>query len=139
VEAVHVDNTKLLHFKSSEVILVEPEIWWIDCDITVETDWTDNNLPFQHPGGSSGCYGTANDNTNLQVAMPTASWPGWASTELGRFDMWTNNDDGFDDQDGEVVDADMMDNASQANDGSFQDADNWGHRSFEQPTSDIDR
>jgi hypothetical protein len=26
VEAVHVDNTKLLHFKSSEVILVEPEI-----------------------------------------------------------------------------------------------------------------
>jgi hypothetical protein len=66
------------------------------------------------PGGS-GNFEHEGDESN---AIPTGSRQRRAATEHRRFDLGTSNVDGYEGEDGDDVDADEEEEASQPDDGS---------------------
>jgi len=75
------------------------------------------------PGGSR----DFEDEGDESDAIPTASQRQRATTELERFDLRNSDVDGYEGEDGDDVDADEEEEASQADDGSTQNVEDWGH------------
>jgi len=116
VEAARVDNAILLDYSTSEVALEEPEIGSTDPNIPIDNNGTDDELHFGMPGGS----GDFEDEGDESDVIPTASRRRRAATELESFDLGTCDVDGYEGKDGDDVDADEEEEASQADDGSTQ-------------------
>ena len=76
----------------------------------------DDELHFRMPGGN----GDFEDEGDESDAIPTASRRLWAATKLGRFDLGTSDVDRYEGENGDDVDADEEEEASQAEDGSTQ-------------------
>jgi len=123
VEAVRVDNTVLLDYLTSEVALEEPEIGSTDPNTPMDNNCTDDELHFGMPGGSR----DSEDEGDESDAIPTASQRQRATTELERFNLRNSDVDGYEGEDGDDVDADEEEEASQADDGSTQNVEDWGH------------
>jgi len=127
VEAARVDNAILLDYLTSEVALEEPEIGSTDPNIPIDNNCTDDELHFGTPGGS----GDFEDEGDESDFSPTASRWRRAATELERFDLGTSDVDGYEGEAGDDADADEEDEASQADDGSTQNVEDWGHSTRE--------
>jgi hypothetical protein len=121
VEAARVDNAILLDYLASEVALEEPEIGSTGPNIPIDINCTDDELHFGMPGGS-GDYEDEGDESDDRDPIPTASWRRRPTTELERFDLGTNDVDGYEGEDGDDVDADAdeEEEALQADDGTTQ-------------------
>ena len=130
MEAAHVDNAILLDYLSSEVALEEPEISSTDSYILIVNNWTDDELHFRMPGGCED-YDDEGDEIDKSDAIPTASARWWAATGLERFDLGTSDVDGYEEDDDDDADADEEEAPSQANDGSKQILEDWGHSSID--------
>jgi len=61
-------------------------------------------------------------------------------TQLERFDLGTSDVDGYEGEDDDDADADaeQEEEASQADDGSLQNVEDWGHSRCDLWTSDVD-
>jgi len=134
VEAARVDNAILLDYLTSEVVLEEPEIGSTDTNIPIDNNSTDDELHFGMPGGS-GDFADEGDQSN---AIPTTSRQLRAATELERFDLGTSDVDGYEGKNGDDADADEEEEASQAEDGSTQNVEDWGHGRFDLGIRDVD-
>jgi len=127
VEAAHVDNAILLDYLTSKVALEEPEVGSTDPNIPIDNKCTDDEVHFGMPGGS----GDFEDEGDESDTIPTASRQQRTATELERFDLGTSDVDGYDGEDGDDADADEEEGASQADDGSTQNVEDWGHSTRE--------
>jgi len=78
------------------------------------------------PGATGDCE-QEGDESEVCDASLTASRQWRPPTELERFDLGTSNVDGFKGEDGDNVYADEEDEALQADDGSMQNVEDWGH------------
>jgi len=116
VEAAHVNNANLRDCSTSEVALEEPEIGSTDPNILIDNNYKDEELHFGMPGGR-GNFKDEGDNGN---DIPTTSQRRRATTELDRSDLRISHVDGYDGKDGDYLDADVEEEASQADDGSMQ-------------------
>ena len=130
MEAVHVDNAIILDNLTSEVALEEPEIARMDPNIPIDNNCTNEELHFEMPGGS-GDYEDEGEESDEQNAIPTASRQQQAATELERFDLGTIDVDWYEGNNGDDVDPDKEEEVSQADDGSTQRFEDWGHRTRE--------
>jgi len=126
VEAAHVDNAILLDYLASEVALEDPEIGSTHPNILKDNNCTDDELHFWMPGGS-GEYEDEGDESDDWDAIPTASWRRRPTMELERFDLGTSDVDGYEGEDGDDADADADEDeeASQVDDGSMQNVEDW--------------
>jgi len=138
VEAARVDNAILLDYLTSEVALEEPEIGSTDPNIPTDNNGTDDELDFEMPGGS-GDYEDDDDESNVGDAIPTTHQQRRPMTELEWFDLGTSDVDGYEGDDGDDAYADEEEEASQADDGSTQNVEDWGNSRFDLGTSDVDR
>jgi len=130
VEAARVDNAILLDYLASEVALEEPEIRSTDPNIPIDNNCTDDELHFGMPGGSSD-YQHEGDESNVHDAIPTASRRRLPATELQRFDLGTSDVDVYKGENGDDADVDGEEEALQADDGSTQNVEDWGHSTRE--------
>ena len=132
VAAARVDNVILLDYVASEVALQEPEIGSTDPNIPIDNNCTHDELHFGMPGGS-GHYEDEGDESDDRDAIPTTSWRRRPATELERFDLGTTDVDGYEGEDGDDADADAdeEEESSQADDGSTQNVEDWGHSTRE--------
>jgi len=137
MEAARVDNAILLDYLTSEVPLEEPDIGTTDPNIPIDNNCTDDELHFGMPGGC-GDYEDEGDECDVRNAIPTASRRQWPVTELERFDLGTSDVDGYEGEDGDDAYVDDEEEASQADDGSTQNVEDWGHSRFHLGTSDVD-
>jgi len=137
VEAARVENAILLDYLTSEVALEEPEIGSTDPNIPIDNNCLDDEQHFGMPGGGRD-YEHEGDESDARDAIPTASRLWRPSTELERFDLGTSDVDGYEGEDGDDAYADEEEEASQANDGSTQNVEDWGHSRFDPETSDVD-
>jgi len=126
LEAAHFDNVIHLHYLASEVAFGQPEIRRTDQNIPIDNNCTDDELHFGMPGGS-GDYEDEDDESDDRDAMPTARRRRRPTMELERFDQGTIDVDGYEGEDGDDAepDADEEEEASQADDGSTQNVDDW--------------
>jgi len=123
VEAARVDNAIVLDFLTSEVALEEPEIGSTDPNTLIDNNCMDDELYFGMPARSADFEHEGDESE----AIPTASRRRRAATELERFDLGTSGVDRYEGEDGDDVDADEEEEASQANDGSTHNVEDWGH------------
>jgi len=138
VEAARVDNAILLEYLTSEVAVEEREIGSTGPNIPIDNNCTDDEMHFGMPGGS-GDYEDEGNESEERDAIPTAS-QGWrAATELERFDRGTSDVDGYEGENWDDADADEEEEALQADAGSTQNVEGWGHSRFDLGTSDVDR
>jgi len=133
VEAACVDNAILLDYLTSEVALEEPEIGSTDSNIPIANNCMHDKL---HVGVRAGS-GDFEDEGDERDAIPTASRRRWAATVLERFDLGTNDVDGYQGEDGDEVDVNEEEEASQAEDGSTQNVEDRGHSWFHLGTRDV--
>ena len=91
---------------------------------------TNDDLLLRIRGGSDDCDDEG-DEIDKSDAIPTTSQRRWAATELDRFDLETSDVDGYERDDGNDADADQGKQASQADDGSTQNLDDWGNSTRE--------
>jgi len=138
VEAAHDDNAILLDYLTCEVALEEPEIGSTDPDIPIDNNCTDDERHFGMPGGS-GDDEDEGDESDVRDAIPTASWQWRPVTELERFDLGTSDVDGYEGEHGNDSYVDEEEEASQADEGSTQNVEEWRHSRFDSETSDVDR
>jgi len=126
VEAARVDNTILLDYLASKVALEKPEIGSTDPNIPIDNNCTDDELHFGMPGGSVD-YENEGDESDNCDAIPTARRRWRPATELNRFDLGTSDVDGYEceDSDNADADADEEEEASQVDDGSTQNVEDW--------------
>jgi len=126
VEAALVGNAILLDYLTSEVALEKPEIGSTDPNIPIDNNCGDNELHFGMPGGS-GDYKDDADQSNEHNAIPTASRRRRPATELEMVDLGTTDVDGYEGEEGDDADAnaDEEEEASQANDESMQNVEDW--------------
>jgi len=135
-EAAHVDNAILLDYLTSKVALEEPEIGSTDPNILIDNNCIDDELHFGMPRGSGDCEDEGDD-SDMHNAIPTTSEWRRAATGLGRFGLQTTDDNGNDRENGDDeyvdadADADVGIEASQAEDGSTQNMEGWGHNTRE--------
>jgi hypothetical protein len=127
VDAARVDNAIVLDYLTSEVALDEPEIGSTDPNIPIDNNCMDDEPQFGIPWAS----GDFEDEGDERDAVPTASRRWRAATELKKFDMGISDVDGYECEDGDDADADEKEEASQANDGSMQNVEDWGHSTRE--------
>jgi len=125
-EAARVDNAILLDYLASEVALEEPGIGSTDPYIPIDNNCMDDKLRFGMPGGSDD-YNYEGDEVDVSSAIPTASHRRRATTVLQRFDLGTSDVDGYQGDHGDRLDEDADEEASQADDGSTQNLEDWGH------------
>jgi len=107
------------------VALEEPEIECTDPNILIENNCMDEELHFVMPG-ASGDYEDEADKSEERNPIPTTTRRQWAMTELERFDLETSGVDRYKGDDGD--DADEEEEARQADDGSMQNVEDWGHQ-----------
>jgi len=137
VEAARVDNPIPLYYLASVVALEEHVIGSTDPNIPIDDDSTDDKLHFGMPGGSRD-HEDDGDGSDMPDAIPTASWWRWTTTGLERVDLGSNDVDGYEGNDGHDAYADEDEEASQANDGSTQNVEDWGHSRLDLETSEVD-
>ena len=130
MEAAHVHNGILLDYLTSEVVLEEPGIGSTDPNIPIHNNCTDDPLHFGMPGDSDD-YDDEGDEINYSDAIPTASRRRRAATWLERFDLATSDVDGKEGHDSDDADENEDEEASQADDGSKQNLEHWGHSTRE--------
>jgi len=116
VEAARVDNVIHLDNLTSELVLEEPEIVSTHPKIPIDNNCTDEELHFGLPGGSW----DIKDEGDKRDAIPTASRRQRAATYLKRSDLGTTDVNGYESEDGQDLDADEEEAASEANDRSTQ-------------------
>jgi len=75
----------------------------------------------------TGDYKDECDATDQRDAIPTARRRRQAATELERFDLGTMDMDGYEGDDGDDQNVDGDEEPLQADDGSTQIVENWGH------------
>jgi len=112
MEGTGVNNAILLDYLTSEVALDEPGIGRDHRIIPIDIICTDSELHF----GIAGCsrdYEDEGDKSHERDAIPTTSWLRWAVTELERFDLGISDVGGYEGKDGDDVDEDEMEEASQ--------------------------
>jgi len=136
-EAARVDNAILLDYLTSEVALEEPVIGSTDPNIPMDNNCRDDKLHIGMPGGS-GDYEDEGDESDVRDAIPTASRRRRPATDLKRFDLGTNDVDGYEGEDGDDAYADEEEQASQADDGSMQNVEDGGLSRFDPGPSDVD-
>jgi len=126
VKAACVDNAILLDYLTSEVALEKPEIGYTDPNIPIDNNCTDDVQHFCMRGGS-GDYEDEGDESDERDAIPTASQQGRPATELERFDLGTSGVDRYEGEDGDDADADedVEEEASEADDESTQNVEDW--------------
>jgi hypothetical protein len=122
----------------SEVPLAEPEIGSTDPNIPIDNNCTHEESDFGMPQGS-GDFKDEGDECDVCDASPTPSRRQRHVTELPRFDLGTIDVDGYEGKNADYPDVDEEEGSSQANDGSTQNVDDWGHSWFDLGTSDVDR
>ena len=129
MEAARVVITILLDYSTSQVALQEAEIGSPDPTIPIELNCTNDNLNFRIRGGSGDCEGEGDESDAISKA--SGRWR--ATMELDWFDRGTSDVDGYDGEDGGDPNADEEEEASQADDGSMQNVEDWGDstRDFE--------
>jgi len=127
-EAASDDNAILLDYLTFEVALEEPEIRSTDPNIPTDNNCKDDELHFGMPGGS-GDIEDEGDESDQRDAIPTASRWWQLATELKGFDLGTSDVYGYEGEDSADADADAdeEEEASQADDGSTQNVEDWGH------------
>jgi len=130
VDAVCVDNGIAPDYLTSEVALEVPEIGRTDPNNPIDNHCADDKLHFGMPGGR-GDYTDEGDDSDEHGAILTARWQRRAATELAWFDLETSGGDGYEGANVNDADADEEDKASQADDGSTQNVENWGHSTRE--------
>ena len=122
-EAARVDNAILLDYLTSMVALEESEIGSTDPNIPIDTNCTDDELHFAMPVGCED-YDDNGGKMDVIDAIPTTIQPRWAATELERFDLGTSDVDRYESDNGDNVNADEEEEASQADDGLTQPLEN---------------
>jgi len=127
VEAARVENAFFFDYFTSKVALEEPEIGSTDPIIPIDNHCMDDNLLSGMPDGS-GDFEDEDDKRDVQNAIRTASRRRRPATELMMFDLGTSDIDGNEGEDGDDADADEEEDTSQADDGSTQNVEDWGHR-----------
>jgi hypothetical protein len=127
VEAACVDNTMLLDYLTSDVMLEEPEIRSTDPNLPIGNNCTDDKLHCGMPAGSR----QFEDEGGECDADPTAGRRRRATTELERFDLGTSDVDGYEGEDSDDAAADEEEEASQADHGSTQIVEHLRHSSRE--------
>jgi len=137
VDPVHVDNAILLDYVIFNVALQKPEIRHTAPNIPIDTHCTDDELQFCMPGGS-GDYEVEVDKSDPCDSIPTTSWRSPAATVLERIDLGSSDIDGYEDKDGDDVDADEEAETSQVNNRSTQNVEDWGRSRFGLETSNDD-
>jgi len=86
----------------------------------------------------TGGSGDLEDEGDESDDIPTASRRRLAATELERFDLGTSDVNRYEGEDGDDADVDEEVEASQAEDGSTQNVEHWGHSWFDLGTRDVD-
>ena len=94
-----------------------------DPNIPMDNKCTDNELHFRMRGGRDD-YDDEGDNMDKSDTISTASWRPRTATELERFDLGTNDIDGYEGDDGDDVDADAEEEPSQGDNGLTQTLEN---------------
>jgi hypothetical protein len=122
VEVAWVVNATLLDLETSAVALAGPDTECTDPIVPVDTNCTDNNLLFGMPGGNEE-YHDECDYTAEHDAIPTGSHGQQPATELARLNLGTIDVDKYGCEDGDDVDADEVEEASEADIGSMQNVD----------------
>jgi hypothetical protein len=113
---------------TSEVALEEREIRSIDPNILIDNNCMDDKLHFKMPGGSGEYEGEDHEREEHDVITTACQqWP--AATELKMFDLGTSDFDPYEGEEGN--DADDDEEASQANNGTTQNVEDWGHSTRE--------
>jgi len=97
----------------------------------------DDKLHFGIAGGS-GDFKHEGVESNVRGAVPTANRSWWPVNKLETFDQWTNVVDGYEGEDGNDGYADEEEEASQADDESTRNVEDWGHSRFDRGTSIVD-
>jgi len=136
MEASRVDNAILLAYLTSEVALEEPEIRSTDPTIPIDNNWTDDKLNFGIPGGG-GDYDDERDESDKCNTLHTTRQLWRPATVLERFELGTIDIPWCEGENGNNADADEQEKASQANDGSMQNVEDWGNSKIELGTSDV--
>jgi len=137
VEPARVDNAILLGYLTSKVALENAENRSTDPNIPIENNFMDDEYHLGVPGGSVD-YEDEGDKSDQHRTIPTSSLRQWAATELERCDQGTDDVDDYEGDDGDDVVADDEEQASQADNGSTHDVQNWGHSRFDQGSSYFD-
>jgi len=125
-----VANAILLDYLTSEVALEEPEIGCTDTNNPTDNNCTDDELRFGMPGGSDE-YDNQCEEIDSSYATLTASRQWQARTEPERLDLWTIDVNRYEGNDGDHADADELDEATPANDGSTLNLYDWGNSARE--------
>jgi len=137
VDAAHDENPVHLDFLTSKVALEEPDIGSTDPNTPIANNCMDDNLHSGIPV-DSGDYKDEGNESDECDAIPSSSRRHQAMTELERFDLRTSDVDRYEGEDGYDADAAEEEEASQADDGSTQNVEEWGHKWFDMATSDVD-
>ena len=117
--------------------LEEPETESTDPNISLGNHCMDDELHFGMPAGT-GYYDDDGKESNERDAIPRASQWRRPVTELERFDLGSSEVGEYDDEDRDDVDEDEKEEASQANDGSMQNVEDWGNSRFHLGITDDD-
>jgi len=94
----------------------------------------DDKLHFGIAGGS-GDFKHEGVESNVRGAVPTANRSWWPVNKLETFDQGTNVVDGYEGEDGNDGYGDEEEEASQADDESTRNVEDWGHSRFDRGTS----
>jgi len=137
VQAAHDDNAIFHDYLTSEVALEEPEVGSTHPNIPIDNNYNNEKFHFGMPGGS-GDDEIEGDESDLRNVIPSASRRRLPVTELERFDLGSGDVDRDEGEDGDDEYADKEEEASQADDGSTQNVEDWGHSRFDLGTSDVD-
>jgi len=137
VEAARVHNTILLDSLTSEVALEDSGIRRTDPSIPIDKHCADDQLHIRIPEGSGDCEDEV-DECDEHDAIPTTSQWWRAATELQSVDLGTSDVNRYNCEDGNDVDPDEEEEASEADDGSTQNVEVWGHSRLDLQTSDVD-
>jgi len=132
IHSARVDNAILLDYLISKVALEEPEIGSTHPTIPIDINCMDDILRFGMPGRSADCEAEG-DESDERDDIPTTSRRWRPATELDRSDLGPSDVDGCEGEDGDDADADAdeEEEASQADDGSTQNVEDWGHSTIE--------
>ena len=111
-------------------MIQELDIGSTDPNIPIDNNCTDDELHFGMPGGCED-YDDEGDEIDESDAIPTGSQRLQAATELERFDLGTSDVDGYEGEEGDDVDADEEEEASQADEGLTQTLEDSGYSTRE--------
>jgi len=137
MDAGHVDNAIVLDYLTSEVVVAQPEIRSTDVNIPIDNKYIDDKQHFGIPVGSGDFedQGDASDERNI---FPMASRRRLAGTEQVSFVPVFIDVYGYEGNDGDYPDVNEEEAASQVDDWSTKNMEDWKNRRFGMGTGDID-